>query len=59
MVDPEVIHKGLGQKRIVKKNPMKTVSKAAKYVGSRMSPKLQRKVRKAKGRVALMKVRFA
>ena len=44
-------------KKRFSKNPLKTVSHAAKVFGTKMSPKVQRRSRKFKSRIALMKVK--
>jgi hypothetical protein len=54
-LDREEITKAF-QKKKFHKNPLRTVTHAAKSFGTKMSPKVQRKNKKAKGRVALMKV---
>ena len=44
------------QNQKINKNPMKTVKNAAKSFGTRLSPKVERKPKKIKERVALLKV---
>ena len=44
------------QKKKFPKNPLKTVTHAAKSFGTKLSPKIHRNHKKSKGRVALMKV---